>query len=445
MFRNIKRLAAAIISLAAVVQISSVSFVNAEEDTLYSTDFENEEVCWYAFGNTNSVELSDEHSNSGEFSLKASNRTNSWMGPGLDITEYFEYGPEYTVSFMAFQTASDASVQISATAKVYRESGGEDYLNVLSDQTVPPGEWTQVKGILTLPADLTRAEIYIETPNNLSGNIDFYIDDFVLYSGTMEVQEDTEITDADEPDDEEYIDENDDTEETMPADDSNSVKKKKKKNNAMIPILITGTLVLVAVGIGAFIIISKKTGSSGDDSDRDPLTKAYLKDKYEDKIREYQNSPEKLSDKYFSICEIVNMQKINADFGQAHGDEALMICAYLLQKAADKHGKIYRVSNERFVVISDKNLKNEIRQEIENQKKENKNYDIQIAFGYSYFDKKNDGIPNARVIVDRAETMMLSDKNKITAVQNDKESQNSSDEDILKTLESVKTIDTDTK
>lgn len=445
MFKKIKRITALLISLTAVVQISSISSINADEDTIYSTDFENEEVCWYAFGDTNVVELTDEYSNSGEFSLKASKRTNSWMGPAIDITNYLEYGSSFTVSFMAFQIESEMNVNIGATAKIYRVGGSADgeYLNVAS-QSVPPGEWTQVKGNVNIPDDVERVELYIETPasgNQANSNINFYIDDFSLYSGMVEVADIQQDVTAEQASDDDVFEENDTIGETEQADNQQNEKKKKKKSNAMIPILITATLLLVGVGIGAYVLISKKDTSSGDEPGVDELTKAYRKEKYEEKIREYQNSPEKLNDKYFSMCEIVNMQKITADFGQAHGDEALVICAYMLKKAADRHGKIYRVSNDRFVVISDKNLKNEIRQEIDNQKRDNKNYDIQIAFGYSYFDKKNDGIPNVRVIVDRAETMMLSDKNKITAVQSEKESQNGNDEDILKTLENVQTID----
>ena len=447
MFKKIKRITALLISLTAVVQISSISTINADEDTIYSTDFENEEVCWYAFGDTNVVELTDEYSNSGEFSLKASKRTNSWMGPAIDITNYLEYGSSFTVSFMAFQAAAEMNVSIGATVKIYRVGGSADgeYLNVAS-QAVSPGEWTQVKGNVTVPDDVERVELYIETPGSQSNNnIDFYIDDFSLYSGMVEVADSQVNVTADEQADEDVFEDEEVYEETEQSDSSQDTKKKKKKSNALIPILITATLLLVGVGIGAYILISKKETSSGDNSGMDELTKAYLKEKFDEKIKDFQNAPEKLNEKYFSICEIINMQKITADFGQAHGDEALVICAYLLKKAVDKHGKVYRVSNNRFVVVSDKNLKNEIKQEIENQKNESKNYEIQIAFGYSYFDKKNDGIPNVQVIMDRAETMMLSEKNKITAVQSEKESQNENSEDFLKTLENVQTIDTDIK
>lgn len=447
MFKKIKRITAVLISLAAVVQISAVNVINADEDPVYSTDFENEEACWYAFGDTNVIELSDDYSNSGEFSLKASNRTNIWMGPAIELTDYFDYGPSFTVSFMAFQAESEASVSIGATVKVYTENGSADgdYLNVAS-QAVLPGEWTQVKGTVTLPNNATRAELYIETPGNGNqnyANMDFYIDDFTLYSGTVEPAAAAVTLKDDVTDGDAVLEE---TEETQQQDENlKDGKKNKKKANAVIPIMITATLLLVGVGIAAYILISKKSADSGDDSDIDQLTRVYVKEKYEERIRDFQSAPEKLNEKYFSVCEIINMQKITADFGQAHGDEALMICGYLLKKAADKHGKVYRVSNDRFVIISDKNLKNEIRQEIDNQKKENKNYDIQIAFGYSYFDKKNDGIPNAKVILDRAETMMLSDKNKITAVQSENEAQSADNEDILKTLETVQTIDTNNK
>lgn len=448
MFKKLRRITAAVISLAAICQISSVNVVGAEAELLYSTDFENEEVCWYAFGNTNSIELSNDFSNSGEYSLKASKRTQPWMGPGIEITEYLEDGPQYTVSFMAYQTASSSNASIKATAKVYYESGGDDFISVLSDQSVPPEEWTQIKGTLELKSGITKVELYIETMsdsgggygNYSGGNFDFYIDDFALYSGVddsmMPVQ--TEAVIVSESDPVEITDKSDDT---VVIDNKKEVKKK-KKNNAMIPVLITATLLVAALGVAAYVVLGKKPGSPREDSEKDQLTKAYLKEKFDDRIKEFQNTPEKLNEKYFSICEIINMQKITADFGQAHGDEALMKCAYLLQKAADKHGKIYRVSNERFVVISDRNIKNEIKQEIENEKKEHKNYDIQIAFGYSYFDKKNDGIPNVRVILDRAETMMLSDKNRINAAHSAvNESHDDDEQDILKTLENVKTID----
>lgn len=448
MFKKIKRITAVLISLTAAVQISSVNIINADEETIYSTDFENEEVCWYAFGDS-VIELSDEYSNSGEFSIKASQRTQPWMGPALNLKNYAEeYGSVFSVSFMAFQTELDTSLQIGATVKVVATGAEDQYLNIAT-VAVPPGEWTQIKGTVTVPEGAENLELYIETPGvgyQTSTFQNFYIDDFSLYSGLAEISDAGAALNANDTADDSF-EETESTEETVQADNQqNNQKKKKKKGNATIPVLITATLLVVGVGIAAYVLLSKKGNSSaGDDNDRDQLTKAYLKEKFDEKIKDFQNAPEKLNEKYFSICEIINMQKITADFGQAHGDEALVICAYLLKKAVDKHGKVYRVSNNRFVVVSDKNLKNEIKQEIENQKNESKNYEIQIAFGYSYFDKKNDGIPNVQVIMDRAETMMLSEKNKITAVQSEKESQNENSEDFLKTLENVQTIDTDIK
>ncbi len=141
------------------------------EDSVQLFDFEgNSAQGWYAFG-TGNVSASNEVAFSGEYSLKTTNRGDSWNGPVYNINAFLTAGQQYSVSIHVFN-ASDTEDAYSATLKTVSSDDNEKYTFV-SRTSCPPNQWNTITGEFSFEENLNSALLYIESQS--TG--DFYIDD----------------------------------------------------------------------------------------------------------------------------------------------------------------------------------------------------------------------------------------------------------------------------
>jgi endo-1,4-beta-xylanase len=141
-----------------------------------STDFEDGTTDgWFPFGNP-TVAASNAQANTGSFSLLTTNRTQSFEGPGINLTQALTAGQSYVFRLAAriaqSQTGS-ASLQMTMLSVV---NGVTGYTGVAS-ATATTGGWTILQGTYTPPSSgVSQLILYVEAPSDSTAS--YYIDSF---------------------------------------------------------------------------------------------------------------------------------------------------------------------------------------------------------------------------------------------------------------------------
>ncbi len=222
--RNFKKLAA--LFIIAVYALSTFAFASAAEDL---GGFE---------GIHATISRSDEYANGGSYSMKVvlPDEAPDYANYGrIDLLKYLESGNEYEISFYVYQDQVETAKGLTTTLNYQQADGDEQWLNEGTyGNWINEKQWSQIKRPvdLTEGGELTKAALYFETIE-----VDFYIDDFVVYDVTnevevlkidFEVEEDEKPVDEDDKEDEKPVDE-DDKEDEKPADEDDKNDNEKDK------------------------------------------------------------------------------------------------------------------------------------------------------------------------------------------------------------------------
>ena len=103
--------------------------------------------------------------------LSVTERTASWAGATVNLSEFVQIGATYEVSAYVKQNKADGET-IKLT---WQKNGGEAYIGIAS-QATQNGEWTLLKGSFTVEENTKDIELYIETDST----IDFLVDDITI-------------------------------------------------------------------------------------------------------------------------------------------------------------------------------------------------------------------------------------------------------------------------
>ncbi len=188
-----KKLAAGIMSAVMIGSASSTvyaaspsgltvsSLKTADDDIIYSTDFEDGDVSQFSKrGDTDTTELSvsEEYAVSGTKSLCASGRTKNWNGPSFRIDDKVDPGVSVLVSMsVCGQWYTNCGISLQ-----YTDSSGqqhyENFINPDTGQTTWQGNgWqTAVDLKFSYAEDVTEVYVYVEG----GGTDNIYIDDFTV-------------------------------------------------------------------------------------------------------------------------------------------------------------------------------------------------------------------------------------------------------------------------
>ena len=145
------------------------------ENTTYVTVFETGfEAGSFGFANRGgeTVEVTNNTAYSGSYSLLASNRTSSWNGPSVELSDTLQAGKTYQVSARLKYSGTEASLQIQCTI----DKNGGNYIRVGSVNAVK-NTWTKFDAKLSVPADMKSIKLYFEAPSNTA---DLYLDDVII-------------------------------------------------------------------------------------------------------------------------------------------------------------------------------------------------------------------------------------------------------------------------
>ncbi|MDQ2087714.1 endo-1,4-beta-xylanase [Herbivorax sp. ANBcel31] len=142
-----------------------------------STDFEDgTEQGWRARIGSENIEVTDEDSYSGEYSLFVTDREETYEGPTIYALDRMERGGNHNISVWIKLASSEEPAEVALSVQV-QEDGEEDYITVASGE-VTADEWTLLQGDYLLGYAVESLDVYVETWGDSLAS--FYIDDFSL-------------------------------------------------------------------------------------------------------------------------------------------------------------------------------------------------------------------------------------------------------------------------
>ena len=139
-----------------------------------NSDFEQVNHEWFPFGDP-VLTITTDNAYSGSQSLLAVDRTETWQGPALDLTNIVTAGNSYQLFAQSLISASQATVK--ATIRVTCPAG-DQYIGV-GGTTASNTEWRLLGGLVTIPnCNFIEAVLYFEGP---SPEVNIFLDDVVLH------------------------------------------------------------------------------------------------------------------------------------------------------------------------------------------------------------------------------------------------------------------------
>lgn len=159
---------------------------------------------WVAFGG-GAVERVTSPVQDGAWSLHVTGRTETFHGPGRDMTGSVVNGQTYLVSVWVFhEGAATETFQFTAFEEL---PGGEGQFRAMAVGDVPPGEWTRLEGEIAVDPGSVTQLVYVEALTNPT--LEFFIDaaraetpgtapagGWVTATGSVDVPETTLDTDV---------------------------------------------------------------------------------------------------------------------------------------------------------------------------------------------------------------------------------------------------------
>ena len=177
--KNSKKIIAGLVSITMLASVfSAYSFsgekVNAEEEVLFSADFEDGELNGFSRrGEDETLEVVDTDAHGGEKSLCVSTRAQSWNGPQVALDDVIEAGEQYIVNAYA---KSEYYSQLTLSMQYDDEEGSTHYDNVLK-QDSKDGSWLEYNTKFSFPAGSTNKHLYFESSD---ASVKIYVDDFKI-------------------------------------------------------------------------------------------------------------------------------------------------------------------------------------------------------------------------------------------------------------------------
>ncbi len=131
---------------------------------------------WLTVAGVETLTVTTDEKRSGNFSLRISNRQQTFHGPRMNVANDFANGSRYRVSVWARIVAGQAASNLRMTLQ-RTLAGTTTYHNVVPAVTVKDDGWTNLTTIYTYPFEHDTLRLYIESA---AGTSSFYIDDFEL-------------------------------------------------------------------------------------------------------------------------------------------------------------------------------------------------------------------------------------------------------------------------
>lgn len=123
----------------------------------------------------------------------------------------------------------------------------------------------------------------------------------------------------------------------------------------------------------------------------DSLTETYNRTSYDDRLKKLRKSRVVLDNVTVAVICVESVKELKSIYGQHTADEAVKCTADVLKKTIGEQADIFRISDDTFVCIADKNILSYVSQFMDYMSFENRDRCLKIntAVGYGMFDKKH--------------------------------------------------------
>ena len=164
-------------SATASYYIDTFSLVQSTTPPL-SFDFEDGQVApWFTFGSPTLTNTTEQFLG-GTRSLKVTNRSASFMGPGLNVLTSIAKGATYLVTVSARLVAGQPTTNVLASFSRTPTGGTGTFDTALTLSNVTDQAWVTGSALYTSPTDNSSLTFFIQTQNgNLSS---FYVDNISI-------------------------------------------------------------------------------------------------------------------------------------------------------------------------------------------------------------------------------------------------------------------------
>ena len=127
---------------------------------------------WFPFGSP-TVANSTDVANTGTHSLKTTNRTASFMGPGVSLQGQLVKGATYQVTLSVRMVAGQPATTILPTVQRTPTGGSAQFDTVMTISNVTDQAWVTATALYSFSTDNSALIFYVQTQ---SGNASYYID-----------------------------------------------------------------------------------------------------------------------------------------------------------------------------------------------------------------------------------------------------------------------------
>ncbi len=146
----------------------------ADENTSLIFDFENDASYWRTSVN-GSVCIDETRYNSGNMSLRSTERSHFFDGPAINLVEYLIPGESYQISAYIYHENVE-TLSYRGTIRFTNSSGASSYATAIQTD-IPSNTWTKITGSFVAKEDSKESLLYFECTNE---TVDFWIDDFEI-------------------------------------------------------------------------------------------------------------------------------------------------------------------------------------------------------------------------------------------------------------------------
>lgn len=152
----------------------------------------------------------------------------------------------------------------------------------------------------------------------------------------------------------------------------------------------------------------------------DSLTQLGNRMAYEEILEEYQKDLNQIQRIAIFIADINGLKNINDTFGHSAGDTAISESGTAIRNIFNEWGKAYRIGGDEFCIICE-NISNtkceslclDLNKEMEKVKvglSDTRQFTVQLALGYAYYDNTEDRIFSIQELVKRADNAMYAQR-----------------------------------
>lgn len=165
------------VSFGFMSLVSLNVFSSNEKVMILQSDFEEGSFGnWSAMGNKCRLSISDKCSQNGKSSLLTEERTASWSGPSINLTNNIESNETFYVSAHCINTSKEHTNVLMSLK--YTNSDGEPTYITLSETEINGDGWTLLEGKFEISENFLDLTIYFESPDM---ETNFYIDNVEIY------------------------------------------------------------------------------------------------------------------------------------------------------------------------------------------------------------------------------------------------------------------------